>query len=565
MRQNAKGQTIMTKRAVIYVRTSTEHQGEKASPGEQEADCRKLAAEQGLTVVHVYRDIERYRIKNKWIEPSGTRHDRPGLLAMLNDAAQNNFDIILAWREDRLYRGMRAMLMVIETIQEHKITIMLARETFDSKMAPVKAWVAQMELEGIKERMTMGVKARLRAGKANAGRDRYGYQRNGEVIEIVEEEAKWVQAIFAWYIERIPLLEIRRRLIESNVPQKGGTVPRRILWSKNVIQQLLGAAKEYTFGLKTQSRGGETFTIPVPPILDIDTYNAFLRVKELNTNYPARHIKQNYLIGGLLYCSCNRKWGARCETARRRNRDGEWIPRKGQIARYFCRQIHEEQISPDCPRQIGSKKADKDVWAKVCQAINQPEILLAQARKMVNELQANSETLEYEKERIRRELDTLTLERQWVITQARRGGISENDMDYQLGTLELQEISLKRDFASIEQSINIHLLDGWEERVEEYLADLQVGIESLNADPQSPEDEQEIFELKRQIITTLVSRVTIDRNRELHVEIRLNLLKILNHGTPQGSEGTNSGQIKTAGVHPGWRDVSRPTSTLLYI
>jgi DNA invertase Pin-like site-specific DNA recombinase len=554
----------MTKRAVIYVRTSTENQGEKSSPTEQEADCRKLAAEQGLTVVHVYRDIERYRVKNKWIEPSGRRHDRPGLLAMLEDARQNNFDVIFAWREDRLYRSMRAMLMVIETIQEHKITVMLARETFDSRMAPLKAWVAQMELEGIKERMTMGIKARLRAGKANAGRDRYGYRRNGEVIEVVEEEARWVQQIFTWYIQRIPLLEIRRRLIEANVPQKGGTVPRRILWSRNVIQQILGAAKEYAFGLKTQSRGGETFTIPVEPIIATEMYEAFLQVRESNTNYPARHLKQNYLIGGLLYCSCNRKWGARCQTARRRNQDGQWVDRTGQIARYYCRQIHEEQISPDCPRQIGTIKADKDVWEKVCRAIDKPEILLTQARKMVYELQANSESLECEKERIQQELDTLTLERQWVITQARRGGISESDMDYQLGTLELQEIGLKRDLASIEQSINIHLLDDWEERVKEYLADLQVGIASLN-DALALEDQQEIFELKRQIVITLVSRVTIDHNRELHVEIRLNLLKILNDDTPEGSEGTNKDQIKTTGIHPGWRDVSRPTSTLLYI
>jgi hypothetical protein len=36
-------------------------------------------------------------------------------------------------------------------------------------------WVAQMELEGMKERLTMGVKARLRAGKVNTGQDRYGY------------------------------------------------------------------------------------------------------------------------------------------------------------------------------------------------------------------------------------------------------------------------------------------------------------------------------------------------------------------------------------------------------
>jgi hypothetical protein len=56
---NIKGD-IMTRRAVIYIRTSSETQGEKSSPAEQEADCRRLAHEKGLQVVCVYRDVEKY-------------------------------------------------------------------------------------------------------------------------------------------------------------------------------------------------------------------------------------------------------------------------------------------------------------------------------------------------------------------------------------------------------------------------------------------------------------------------------------------------------------------------
>ena len=129
-------------------------------------------------------------------------------------------------------------------------------------------------------------------------------------------------------------------------------------------------------------------------------------------------------------------------------------------------------------------------------------------------------------------------------------------MDYQIGMLNAQELSLKHDLASVSQGINIQLFDDWEEHVREYLADLQVGIDSFNSHPQSAEDEQEIFEIKRQIVTTLVRRVTIDRNRELHVEISLDLLRILSDGIPNRFEGTNKGQIKTAGIHPGWRDDS---------
>jgi DNA invertase Pin-like site-specific DNA recombinase len=97
---------------------------------------------------------------------------------MLRDGATGQFDVILAWKEDRLYRGLRPMLFVLEAIQDNQLVVMLARASFDAKMAPIKAWVAGMELESMKERMTMGVKARLRAGKANCGQDPYGYRRN---------------------------------------------------------------------------------------------------------------------------------------------------------------------------------------------------------------------------------------------------------------------------------------------------------------------------------------------------------------------------------------------------
>ena len=79
---------------------------------------------------------------------------------------------------------------------------------------------------------------------------------------------------------------------------------------------------------------------------------------------------------------------------------------------YSCSQLHPEHVSPDCPRYIGSKKADDDVWQKACKAINRPEILLDQAHKMVEELGVNADSLGSEQERIQNELDALTLERQ---------------------------------------------------------------------------------------------------------------------------------------------------------
>ena len=138
-------------------------------------------------------------------------------------------------------------------------------------------------------------------------------------------------------------------------------------------------------------------------------------------------------------------------------------------------------------------------------------------------------------------------------------------MDYQLGALTLQELSLKREYANIGQAINIYALGDWETRVVEYLADLQAGLDSLNVIPKNDEERQEIFEFKKQTVNTLVKRVTIDRNRQLQVEISINLLN-LSHDEPpseddpdqssrhfQRLERTDKDKIKAAGVHPGWR------------
>lgn len=514
--------TKMNRRAAIYIRTSSEHQGEKASPEEQEADCRALAAENGLEVVHVYRDIKRYRVKRRMVDPSGTRSDRPGLVAMLRDARAGKFEVILAWREDRLYRGMRAMLNVLDVIQEEKLDVLLARETFDAKMAPIKAWVAQMELDGMKERMTMGVKARLRSGKANTGQDRYGYERQGEVIVVVEEEARWVRQIFAWYNEGVAIMEIRHRLIEAGAPQKGSSVPRKIEWARNSIQAILQAAKEYAYGIKVQSREGEAFEIPVEPILDEATYRRFLAVREANKSYPSHHLKRDYLAGGLIYCPCGRKWGAR--TGKKNLKSGG----VGTYGVYYCGQRHEEAIHPDCPRTIGSKKADDYVWAKVMEVLDNPELLLAGARQRIAQMQAKARQTGAERDRLQAQLDALVMERQAVIRLARKGRISEDDLELQLGELGMQELYLKRELAALPQPADLAALGDWEGRARDYLQGMREGVEWLDAAPESDQERREQFRIKRGIVEALVNRVDIGKGRELKVEVRLDVLALAN-------------------------------------
>ena len=139
--------------------------------------------------------------------------------------------------------------------------------------------------------------------------------------------------------------------------------------------------------------------------------------------------------------------------------------------------------------------------------------------------------------------------------------ISERGMDYQLGALTLQKLRLKREFVSIEQAVNIHLLGDCEEQIIEYVADLQIGLNSLNTAPQNEEERQEIFGLKEQTVNTLFRRIMIDRNRELHVEIDLNLLGPLedkSNGNNSGGGYSKCGQIRSDGIYTRIPDLTTP-------
>ncbi len=517
--------------AAIYIRTSSEHQAEKASPEEQESDCRRLAEQHGLNVVAVYRDIERYRVGGRLVDPSGTRSDRPGLVAMLDDAVAGKFDTILAWREDRLYRGMRAMLLVLETIQDHKMDVLLARETFDQKMAPLKAWLAQMELDGMRERLTMGVKARLRAGKANTGQDRYGYRREGDVIVIVEEEAQWVRQIFEWYLQGVPVAEMRRRLIAADAPQKGSGRPRKVQWHISAIQSILSHAEEYASGIKIQHRAGEAFEIPTPPIIDIATARRAQEIRQANRKHPVHYVKREYLISGLLFCSCGTKWGSRTNRPRasRRDRNGNLRPWADKSARgvYYCRQRHDELVSPDCPRTIGSDKADELVWDQVRSVIQNPDVLMNEARRYLDELQQGGESHAQNQERIQRALEMIATERQWVIAQARKGSIREADMDAQLSELTHQELTLRHDLAETQDILSLADVEDWETQARRYLADLRASLKWLDAVPENDGVRRRQFEIKRQVVKTLVEKVLIEKDRTLRVVFFLDVATLL--------------------------------------
>jgi hypothetical protein len=290
------------------------------------------------------------------------------------------------------------------------------------------------------------------------------------------------------------------------------------------IQGILESAKEYAYGYKEQSRDGETYQIPVEPIIDIPTYELFKSQREKNKTNSPQQIRHDYLLSGCLKCSCNLTWQARTAT-HRRSKNGAWIERKTPIRTYFCPQPHKELRASTCPKTISAKQAESQVWEKVSQFIVNPDYLLAQAEAKVSQLQKDHEQMQQEELQLQEESKKLNAERQEFITKARRERMPDKEFTPQISALYDKERGVQRRLTAIEQAKDAFTKLDLEEQVKKYVGDLQLEmVEVINANPQTPEERHQIFLLKKRIVDTVLAEVRIDENREINVKFRTDFL-----------------------------------------
>ena len=144
MRQDSSTPPIRT---ALYVRVSSEAQDaeDKVSLGEQTRDIEAYAAERGYSITHRYTDVE-----------SGASRTRPGFREMQGSAKAGAFDVVLAWRTDRLARSGSAMGDLLDSTKKHGIGIETVKEPFDRRYAGLMAEIAAIERQTFAERSVMG-------------------------------------------------------------------------------------------------------------------------------------------------------------------------------------------------------------------------------------------------------------------------------------------------------------------------------------------------------------------------------------------------------------------------
>jgi len=501
------------KRAAIYVRVSREEQAseDKASIPEQLGDLEELCESKGYEIVGRYVEDRRYRSKGRLVEPSGMRKDRPEYQRMLKDAKEGKIDVILAWDDTRLSRGVFATVPLGELLEEHpEIEVDLVHGVFDRNMLFIKASIGKIEIDNIKRRMMMGRRAKAKQGKFPGGRAAYGYRYNPETeeLEINDSEAEIVKKIFSWYVDGEGARNITRRLNSEGIPTKDNS---RQGWNKTLVLSILRRESYYlgetTFG---------DIAVPCPPIIGSETWESAQRVKAQNTVHCRRNLQTTYLLRNLLYCEeCGRRLYVK--TKYRRRNGARYVSSRA----YQCATSRDYTgLYEDCKPliYINADTLEELVWTELDRLLRSPEMLgagvrdqLAVMEEQVNEAKSRAGVL-------KKKLESLDRERQTVITWARMGKITETDMALQLLEIEGRERAYQEDYeGALEmQSQKAQEFDAQRFAVE-FCRKVSDKLQWLSSEPLSGEKAKQ----RRELAKILLRRVWINNKGEIRIEGRI--------------------------------------------
>lgn len=155
------------KRAALYLRVSTDGQTVENQRIALEAVCEQ----RGWQVIQVYSD--------NGVSGAKSRNQRPGLDAMLKDAARGRFDVVLAWALDQLGRSLIDLLDTLGELDAASVALVLHQQAIDTTTPAgrmffqVTGAFAEFERGMIRSRVIAGLE-RAKARGVRLGRPRTG-------------------------------------------------------------------------------------------------------------------------------------------------------------------------------------------------------------------------------------------------------------------------------------------------------------------------------------------------------------------------------------------------------
>ncbi|MEG1594041.1 MAG: recombinase family protein, partial [Oscillibacter sp.] len=274
--------------AVIYARYSSHNQRE-ASIEQQIDECTEFAKRNNLYILDIYDD--------KAI--TGKTDRRNSFQRMMRDAEKGYFQIVIAWKSNRMGRNMLQSLTNEEKLSKFGVRTLYAKEEFGDNAAGRFALRTMMNVnQFFSENMAEDI---MRGLLDNAGRCMvtgslpYGYQADKNHLYAIDDgQAAIVREIYDHFLSGWAFADMA-----ADLNQRGITTKRGGQWTKGSFHRLLSNeryAGVYIYG-DIRTEGG------IPQIVDRSTWLAAQHKLTTKANPVGafRH-SGDYLLTGKLFC-----------------------------------------------------------------------------------------------------------------------------------------------------------------------------------------------------------------------------------------------------------------------
>jgi site-specific DNA recombinase len=532
-----------------YARVSTDLQREKETITTQVELIERFCREKGHTLTGIYSDDG----------VSGTipLAARPGGARLMEDAREGKFKAVVVYRADRIGRDV----MVNETAARELhdglgIAFLGVGEQIDlatpmgRAMFTFQSAIGRLERESTLQRSRDATHRLAREGAWLGGIVPFGYETLGKGrdarITLCETEipgagiseagvVRWIYQLAG--DEGLSCPAIANRLNARGIPTVYTRLDRRMtrnkrlqrtegLWRCSRVRNLL---IQTTYkGLHVWGRRGsprakkgaprEMIERDVPAVVNEDLWERAQQTLHSHRRLPSNDGKRKYLLRGLMRCAncgltfCgNFAGGGQAGRLSPKELAGREV-RGGKVyhSYYNCngktmaRYIH----GPDairCPSaSVNGEVVERLVWSDIEGFLRKPGPLLEKLRLNLNERFTDTAAIDRVLGKLQADVAGKEAERASLYRLFRRGGISDADLERQLGEVAVEEKVLQGEAdrlrAELDQAHNANRSIG---SVEDLLAELNTTL-----------DGEVTWETRRQIVEALVAGITVETHME---------------------------------------------------
>ncbi|MFS0637943.1 recombinase family protein [Mesobacillus foraminis] len=225
-------------RCAVYARVSTELDSQRTSIENQIDIFRDYTSKQGnWDIVNVYTD-----------KKSGTKENRPGLKALIEDGKNGLYDVVLAKELSRLARNGKLSYELRDMCNDHGIHIVCLDNSINtiegnSQNFGLYAWLYENESANSSRRNKQAKRAKARRGMFVGSHPPYGYRLENGVLYIKSNETPTiVRRIFQEYLSGKGMDTIAKNLTAEQIPtpaQAANKANASDLWHSSTIKGIL--------------------------------------------------------------------------------------------------------------------------------------------------------------------------------------------------------------------------------------------------------------------------------------------------------------------------------------